>query len=170
MTRDSNLEDSTDPDLLDIVIEDDGLSPDHRAEPTIVPDHGAQPRRLRPSEKAYNDDRENKYRPDNHHLVRSLHDDETLREDRRTMQQRLVARALAKTARFHAPKLARYRDDAIAGLIDREILGDVRVIASLLPAAFQAAAVDKFLQVLREEIALHRSASRKRDRRANNLN
>jgi hypothetical protein len=169
MTRD-NGEQSTRPDAIDfdsIGLEDD--APNHRSGPSIVPDHGRQPRRPeRPSKVDYDEDRQNTYRPDNDPFLRSLRDAETMRDDRRIIQQRLIIRALVKTAKSHAPKLARYRDDVIPAMIERELMSGVRFIAESLPADAQAGAVDKFVEILWEEIALHRHASRRRDRSAKN--
>jgi hypothetical protein len=63
-----------------------------------------------------------------------------------------VARLLAKTARVHAPKLAWRSDDEVSELIKTEVARDAAWIASALPPDAVTRVVEKFLDVLWDEI------------------
>jgi hypothetical protein len=106
--------------------------------PHAVPDHGAQPRyRARPTRPVAID---------------------PIGEDFSPSQIRKVgiARALAKIARSHAPKLSWRTDTEIEKFIEAEALPDARFVAGSLPPADRTKVLDQFVVVLRDEISIQR--------------
>lgn len=162
MSARDNGERPTRPDIVDF---DTYNVPDHYPErpsesvPHAVPDHGQQPRRhKRPTEVAWRRDRENLYRPADDFFSSTLREEPQLSESE---QRKIdIVRLLTKTARAHAPKLAWRADDSIAEMIKIEVLPDARFIAGSLPPHDIQKVIDKFIEVLWEEIARHRRARR----------
>jgi hypothetical protein len=134
--------------LANFAADDDPGLPSHRYVPHAIPDHGSQPRyQKRPRERWRGDP----------------FADDVVRHSEAEQRKRRVARMLAVTAREHAPKLAAgYRDDAIAGLIEREALPAVKFIAADLLPADRARAIGRFVSILWDEIREIRIARRRR--------
>jgi hypothetical protein len=84
------------------------------------------------------------------HFTRSLYDD-----DPGPSKEGTTIRLLAKTARDHAPRLARYSKVAAAARIE-ELVSDAHFIASSLPEAARNRVLAKFREVLKAEIKFYR--------------
>jgi hypothetical protein len=126
-------------DLDALAAADDANQPAaDRYVPHTVPDHGAQPRyRARPTRLA---------------AVDPIGDDFSPSQIRKVG----IARALAKIARSHAPKLSWRTDAEIARFIELEALPDARWVAGPLPPADRAAVLNRFVEVLWDVISTQR--------------
>lgn len=163
MTRDTG-EQRTRSDLLDF----DNIGPADfdetldRYAPSAVPDHGRKPRLpKRPTLVVWKRDPDHLYKPINDHFMEPSGDQFSASE----LRKHDIVRMLAKTAREHAPRLHWRRDDAISECIQIEILPDARFVASSLAAADVPKVLDRFVEVLWDEIDRQRknNTSRRRD-------
>jgi hypothetical protein len=147
---------ATDPNVIDTIAfdHDDHDLLDHHSEspfsPIPIPAQGRRPRLKRPSEAVHRRDSLNTYKSDvdiHRHAMANAD-----RKDDRFSKKHEIGRLLAKTARHHAPRLSRYRDDAVAGVMEREVLPDARFIAGSLPLDVRSGVLAKFTEVLWDEI------------------
>jgi hypothetical protein len=122
---------------------DDG-APNYRSGPALVPDHGAQPRYKR------------------QHRRHDPFDQGPHRETPAERKASKIADLLSGAARHHAPKLAwRTTDEEISDLIRTEVLPDARFVAASLPPELMKKVLDRFVEVLWEEIRFQRQFRRK---------
>jgi hypothetical protein len=136
--------------------------PNNRYVPHAIPDHGLRPRRpKRPSRAIWKLDPNNHYRPADDYFSSTLHEEPRLSE----AEQRKIdtVRLLTKTARANAPKLEWRNDDSIAEFIDTQAMPDATFIAASLPPADRARVLEKFVEVLWDQIEFHRQNRRKKN-------
>ncbi|MGF6427336.1 hypothetical protein [Bradyrhizobium elkanii] len=132
-------------------VDHDPDEPSHPYEPAFVPDHGAQPRRPRLVV-------DNEHDPLNHYRYHDPEPEPAAPLASIAAARRLRAcRALADMIRVHAPRLARYRADAIDERIDRELIPDARWIlqGAMTPCEIDAA-LGRFIAELHVAIARHK--------------
>jgi hypothetical protein len=147
--------DATDPSVIDtLAAQDDPDQPNHRSAPRIVPDHGAQPRLKRPTAAIYRLDPHNRYRPVGDPAGIYADGDSLYSDNRRFSKENEIFRLLMKTAKAAGPRLSSYRDDAIARVMEREVLPDACFIAKSLPPEVRSRVLDRFTAALRVEISL----------------
>jgi hypothetical protein len=135
--------------------------PNNRYVPQAIPDHGRRPRRhKRPTDVVWKRDPNNLYRPADDYFSSTLHEEPQLSES----EQRKIdtVRLLTKTARAHAPKLEWRNDDSIAEFIDTQAMPDATFIAASLPPADRVRVLEKFVEVLWDQIEIHRQNRRKK--------
>jgi hypothetical protein len=166
--RDNN-EQQTVADAIDFDTYDADHDPDllvYYSEPTIVPDHGRQPRRPpRPTATVYRLDPHNRYRPADDPYLASTQEgydqrraeEHRLARERKIAEERKIARWLSAAARQHAPKLSWRRNDAAIGeAIEHGVMSEARAITSWLPPAASARVLAEFRKELWDQIDLNR--------------
>jgi len=90
----------------------------------------------------------------------SLHN-AAVEDDNRFSKEREIVRLLMKTAKYHVPRLSWRPDDAVPEAMEREgIMLAANTIAKPLTPAGRSRVIDKFIDVLWEEIRLIRKNRR----------
>jgi hypothetical protein len=163
------LEEATLPDILENFSPADADDKPHeRYVPRLVPDHGRQPRRpKRPALVVWNRDPQNLYKPADNSFL----DEREIPPSASDLRKSDIARMLANTARDHAPRLRWRTDEAVTQFIEMEALPDARFVASSLAPDEIPKVLDRFVEVLWEQIDLQRNLhkSRRRDNPCKNL-
>ena len=145
-------------ELANIRVDPDPDQPDYRSEPSIIPDHGRQPKPpRRPTLVVHRSDPHGGrylYRASDDPYRMSL--DEGVADDRRFDKEGEIVRLLMKTAKYHAPRLSRRRDSLISEAMEYELLPAARLIAKPLPPDARSRVMAKFTDVVWDEIKQNR--------------